>query len=332
LTATGAPDSVRLMSATIAAAPRDQAAIDWLLASDEPEIRMQARRDLLDEASPHVDAAAVLEGQLVGQLFSGQRPDGGFGTHPYRKWDGAHWRLVSLVELGVPAAEPRALAAAETVLDWLTGRAHRSRIATIDGRTRRCASQEGNALAVCSRLGMADDPRVALLAESLIGWQWPDGGWNCDRTPSASHSSFYETRPPMWGLAEFARATGDAGAASAARRAAEFFLQHRLFRSHTTGEVADPKWLELRYPEYWHYDYLHGLVMLARAGVLPDPRAQEAVSFLREQQHDDGTWHAAGSPYWRRSEGVYWDPAQWERSGPNRMLTLHALRVLSAAA
>jgi len=35
----------------------------------------------------------------------------------------------------------------------------------------RCASQEGNALAVCSRLGLAEDPRVVNLAESLAEWQ-----------------------------------------------------------------------------------------------------------------------------------------------------------------
>ncbi len=76
--------------------------------------------------------------------------------------------------------EPRAVAAADQVLQWLTSEFHRSKIKAIDGRVRRCGSQEGNALAVCSRLGLIDDPRVQYLAESLIKWQWPDGGWNCD--------------------------------------------------------------------------------------------------------------------------------------------------------
>jgi hypothetical protein len=70
-----------------------------------------------------------------------------------RKWIGAHWRLVSLVELGIPAGERQAVRAAETVLEWLTGEEHRSSILTVGGLVRRHASQEGNALAVCSRLG-----------------------------------------------------------------------------------------------------------------------------------------------------------------------------------
>jgi hypothetical protein len=31
--------------------------------------------------------------------------------------------------------------------------------------------RRGNALAVCSRLGLGEDPRVVKLAESLVEWQ-----------------------------------------------------------------------------------------------------------------------------------------------------------------
>ncbi|HEY3144293.1 MAG TPA: hypothetical protein VGJ86_24395, partial [Acidimicrobiales bacterium] len=154
-------------------------AVDFLLASTEPAIRYLTRRDVLAEPEPE-DGASILEGPKVRALLAGQRPDGGFGVHPYSKWTGAHWRLVSLVELAVPAGEPRAVAAAGTVLDWLTGDRHRRSVKEIDGLTRRCASQEGNALAVCCRLGLAADQQVELLARSLAEWQWPDGGWNCD--------------------------------------------------------------------------------------------------------------------------------------------------------
>ncbi len=249
-------------------------------ASDEPGIRLQARRDLLDEEITWT-ADDVLAGRHASSLLSGQKSDGGFGTHPYNKWMGAHWRVISLVELGLPPGEPRALAAEETVLDWLLSEQHRTYMPTIRDLPRRHGSMEGNALAVCCRLGMAADPRVALLADSLIEWQWPDGGWNCDKTPATTHSSFYESLPPVWGLTEYSRATGSSEAAAAARRAADFFLDHHVFQSHTTGEVGDPKWMSLRYPEYWHYDFLHGLVMLARAGALPDARADEAITLLQ---------------------------------------------------
>ena len=62
----------------------------------------------------------------------------------------------------------------------------------MEGRYRRCGSQQGNALRSMVRLGLADE-RADKLAERLLHWQWPDGGWNCDRNPSADTSSFMET-------------------------------------------------------------------------------------------------------------------------------------------
>jgi hypothetical protein len=317
---------------TVASAPTsalDQAAIDWLLASDEPGIRMQTRRDLLGETAAD-DAAKVIEGPWVRALLDGQQDGGGFGVSVYGKWVGAHWRLVSLVELGCPAGEPRALAAYETVLDWLLGESHRRNVRLIADRWRRCGSQEGNALTVGVRLGLATDERVAQLARSLIRWQWPDGGWNCDKEQRASHSSFNETVTPMGGLGVYAAATGDPDAAAAAKRAAELILDHHVYRSHTTGEVANPKWLELRYPPYWRYDVVQGLLMLTRAGALPDRRAQDAASWLRGQQRDDGRWPLIGTPMWSKGGRMYRDPASWERTGASQMLTLNALRVLRA--
>jgi hypothetical protein len=311
-------------------------ALAWLLASNDPSVRYLALTEILDkpQASREVRRAreTISSGARVRALLASQRSDGGFGTHPYQKWTGAHWRLVSLVELGLPAGDRRALDAAEGVLQWLSGRAHRSAIPTIRGRVRRCASQEGNALAACSRLGMAGDPRVRLLAESLVRWQWPDGGWNCDRRPEAQHSSFYESLAPLWGLVEFHRATGNRAAQAAARRTREFFLRHRLFRSCRTGKVINAEWLKLHYPVYWHYDILQALVILSRMGPLRDVRLREALDLVEANRLPNGRWRAGGW-YWRpprRSTSLV-DVVSWGRQGPSEMITLNALRVLKAA-
>ncbi len=77
----------------------------WLLAAEEPSVRYLTRRDLLgDESAP--DRAAVTAGPWVSALLAGQHEDGGFGGDPYRKWTGAHWRLVSLAELAAPRERP----------------------------------------------------------------------------------------------------------------------------------------------------------------------------------------------------------------------------------
>ena len=106
-----------MASAPTGVLPR--AAIDFLLGSREPAIRFLTRRDVLGE-DVNADPDELLSGPLVRGLLRGQQRDGGFGGHPYKKWGGAHWRLVSLVELGAPA-DDRLLAAVEPVL----GLAHR---------------------------------------------------------------------------------------------------------------------------------------------------------------------------------------------------------------
>jgi hypothetical protein len=309
----------------------DREAIDWLLASDEPGIRMQARCDLLGE-DPSADAAIVDTGPRVRALLEGQTQDGGFGVDVYAKWRGAHWRLGSLVELGIAPGHRAAVAAYETVLRWLSSPRHLRSVPVILGRARRCASQEGLALAVGVHLGLADDPRVRLLASSLIGWLWDDGGWNCARAPDTTHSSFYETALPLWGMAAYARATGDAAAHESARATAEFVLRHHVDRSHRTGEVGDPRWVGLHWPPYYGYDTLWGLVILARAGALPDDRAAAAVDWLRGRRLPDGRWPVDG-PWGWRSTGLRdpkRDPAAWPTSGPSEVVTLQAMRVLRA--
>ncbi|HEX2140983.1 MAG TPA: hypothetical protein VHK28_01740 [Candidatus Limnocylindria bacterium] len=318
----------------VASAPPqlDEATVAWLFDTQEPAVRRLARRELLHASSPD-DDQAVLDGPIVAALLDGQQPDGGFGVGPYTKWTGAHWRLVSLVELGVPAGEPRAVAAAESVLAWLTGAAHRRNVPVVNGLARRCGSQEGNALAVASRLGLAGDERTRLLASSLIEWQWPDGGWNCDRRPEAHRSSFHESLVPTWGLHEYACATNDTDAAAAARRGAELFLEHRLFRRLADGEPIHREWLTMHWPPYWHYDVLQAMVVLARMGLAADPRTADALELISSRRRQDGRWQASTRwwrppPSTRMPEVLDW---RWDDTA-DRMVTLRALSVLRAGA
>jgi hypothetical protein len=307
---------------------RTHAAVAWLLNSGEPAIRLMTRRDLLGEDADD-DAGQVLAGAKVTALLSGQRSDGGFGVHPYRKWTGAHWRLVSLAELAIPPGEPRAVAAAGHVLAWLAVPGRRAR--QIGGLARAHASIEGNALAACCRLGLAADSRVRCLAGSLIAWQWPDGGWNCDPAATGRRSSFHESLAPAWGLHEYGQATGDPAAMEAASRAAGLFLDHRLFRGLGSGQAIHRAWLAPHYPPYWHYDILQALLVLSRMGRASDPRAGDALDELQRRRLPDGRWQPGGC--WWKPPGSTVTPevVDWGRSGPNQMITLNALRVLKAA-
>jgi hypothetical protein len=304
-------------------------AVVWLLAAEEPAVQHLTRRDLLgDNSAPH---RSITTGPWVSALLAGQQEDGGFGEDTYRKWTGAHWRLVSLAELDAPADDHRVAAAAEHVLAWITeDLKHPPR--AVDGLPRSHASIHGNALGACTRLGLADDERTQRLAEAIIAWQWPDGGWNCDNRADGHRSSFHESLRTAWGLQEYAAATGHTGAREAADRAVELFLQHRVFRRGGTGGPINPRWLSTPYPSYWHYDVLSALLVIARAGKGTDPRAADALDLIEENRLPDGRWRA--NAQWWRPAGSKTTPevVDWGRAGePNLMVTLNALRVLADA-
>jgi hypothetical protein len=249
-----------------------------------------------------------------------------YAVHAYSKWGGAFWRLLSLVDLGVEPGHPGAMAAAEETLEWVASARRLAEIhkRRIDGRVRRCASQEGRALQACLDVGLRGDARLETLAESLVETQWPDGGWNCDRHAHVTHSSFNETWGPILGLARY-------GAKDAAARGAEFLLQHRVVFSHRTGEPAHPVMLKIHFPAYWHYDVLAGLRTVAAAIGLSDARASDALALLEAKRRKDGTWRPEGK-WWKRpgSKGSNVEVVDWSTAA-SELLTEQAEAVLHAA-
>jgi hypothetical protein len=247
------------------------------------------------------------------------------GAHPYAKWQGAFWRLISLVDLGVGPGHDGAVAAAHASLDWAANPRRLAEIhkRRIDGRVRRCASQDGQVLRCCIAVGL-DDPRLDTLAESLVETQWPDGGWNCDRKPHVSHSSFNESWGPLLGLAAY-------GADDAVSAGAEFFLRHRVICSHRTGELAHHSLPLLRFPAFWHYGLLPGLRTLEACAHLGDSRAADALDLLEAKRHADGGWSVEGK-WWKRpgSKGSNVEAVDWGET-ENEVLTEQALGVLHAA-
>lgn len=223
---------------------------------------------------------------------------------PYRKWTGTHWRLVEVADIAtdqvrVPRGRVRLMVEAE--FEWLLGASHTAHIRTIDGRARVHASQEGNALYALSIFGWAGDDRSAELADRLRSWQWPDGGWNCDRRPEVAHSTFHESVTPALGLVAYGNATGDSVAIVAARRTAELFLQSRVvFSRRDPQELVHPSWAILHYPAYWHYDVLQGLRLLSELDLLHEPRARDAIDILARARRPAGfagrTWVSRRQP------------------------------------
>ena len=226
------------------------------------------------------------------------------GGNPYWKWTGTHWRLVELADLatdGVRVPRGRVRMMVEAELDWLLDASHTDHVRTIDERSRVHASQEGNGLYALSILGWAADERSAALADRVMSWQWPDGGWNCDQRPGVTRSSFHESVTPALGLVAYGNATGDIRAIIAARRTAELFLQSRVvFSRRDPQQVVHPSWAIPHYPAYWHYDVLQGLRLLTELDILHDRRASDAIDILAGARRPAGfrgrTWASRRQP------------------------------------
>lgn len=328
--------------------------LDAPLNSPEPSIRYKVRVGVLGE-NPASRKLQTLREEIrrsprVRALLAGRTRDGRLlrGRNVYQKWQGAHWVMATLADLGYPAGDRTLRPLRDQLLDhWLAphyfhelevdseAKSYQvSGVPVMQGRHRRCASQQGNALFAVVTLGLADS-RTAQLVERLLHWQWPDGGWNCDRNPRADTSSFMETLTPLRGLVAAGKAGGDGRIPRAIKRAASVFLDRELYKRRSNGTVIRREFVELHYPLYWHYDILGGLKVLAEAGMIRDRRSQPALDLLQEKQLPDGGFPAE-KPYYKVSKRIILSGEMVEWGGTskrvsNPWVTADALTVLAAA-
>ncbi len=159
--------------------------VQQALAGGDPILRYKARCQLLGEPPGSAELKrlrqAIGSSRIARSLLSGREPDGAIGTHPYRKWQGPHWTLYSLALIDYPPGDSSLLPLRDQVYGWLLDPAHLKYPQSLllpgqEGRFRRCASQEGNAIWYSIHLGIENE-HTRELVERLKRWQWPDGGF-----------------------------------------------------------------------------------------------------------------------------------------------------------
>lgn len=329
---------------------------DWLCDGDAA-IRWQTLRDLAGASPAQANAARarVANEGLAAEILAQQQPDGAWRCPGEPAWLTTLFTLQLLRATGVDPADPkvvRAMQLAETNLRWNT---HEGcwdiRSPEFGGNNFFQGEEEpcinGGVLAFGSYFGHPKEQ----LARRLLSEQLADGGWNCD-APKSVCSSYHTTICVLEGLLEYERARGAAPEIVAARRRGEEYLLARgLFRRLSTGEVANPEFLQFAYPPRYHYDVLRAFDYFKAAAaqaaarrdvqadvqsdiharpqqnVQPDPRIDarfsEALQIVESRRQPDGRWLLDQS---------YADSLALpfaERVGePSRWNTLRALRVL----
>lgn len=302
--------------------PLDPDVLPWLLDAD-PAIGWQALRDLTDAPPASIAAcrARVAREGIAAEILACQGSDGAWHRPKAPDWLPTLFSMQLLRATGVDPADPAVQSAVARLGDGFRWEEQHGARPFFDGEVEPCIN--GGALASASYCGRPSES----LALRLLNDQLADGGWNCD-APKSTCSSFHSTICVLEGLLEFERAAGSASGTAqkipdARRRAEDYLLQRSLFRRLSTGEIANPEFLQFAWPPRYHYDILRALDYFRDASVPPDPRMEEAVRLIESRRQSDGRWllevsYTEALPF-AFSESVG-EPSRWN--------TLRALRVL----
>lgn len=292
----------------------------------DPAIRWQTMRDLLgsSRAQWQFEQRRTLKEGWGAKLLLMQDSDGKWGGGLYSpKWTSTTYTLLTLRNIGIPRNCKEARQGARLALDGILGETCNYKFQEQLTRCDRCVVGMMLLLAVYFEI---DNERIDAIVENLLDEVMPDGGWNCKRKLHRStHSSFHTTINVLEGLREYIELRKGAlrkDALIAEKKALEFMLEHKLFRSDKTNQIINKKFTLFSYPYQWYYDVLRGLSYFARVNAVHDPHLQDAIDLLYQRQRKDGLW-----PVQHRHPGrIYFDMEK--TGGPSRWNTLRALRVL----
>ncbi len=288
---------------------------EWLLDGDAA-IRWQVMQDLLDRAPSTVDRerAKVATTGWGKRLLDHQDPEGTWAHGIYgRKWVSTTYTLLLLRRLGLRGTNRAAQRGCARLWEaMVVDGGITSPTATTPPDT--CISAFWLLLAAYYN---HHDDRIPAVTDWVLESQLDDGGWNCETIRTGSnHSSFHTTIQVLEALQEMG------GHEDAASRGREFLLEHRLYRSHRTGEVVNKAFTMLSFPPRWHYDVLRALEHFRVADAPVDSRLDDALDLLRSKQRKDCRW-----PVQNKHGGLVWFDMESGRE-PSRWNTLRAMRVL----
>lgn len=301
--------------------------VSWLLEGD-PAIRWQVLRDLTDAPPAEVDAARA-EVETAGwgaRLLAARDADGQWaggacfpgdyrGGDPGQPWTSTMNVLQTLRILGLDPTTEIAQRSVELIGENCAWEHEGQRY--FDGEVEPCIN--GRTVEAGVYFGVD----VSGIVDRLLGERLDDGGWNCEAEFGSVRSSFHTTIDVLEGLRLYEAIDDDAAVRDARRGGEEYLLDRRLFRRRSTGEIADPAFLEFAFPYYWVYDILRALDYFRAAGSARDGRMAEAVQIVENKQQPDGRWLLD-----RIHDGRVHFHIEEPVGAPSRWNTLRAMRVL----
>lgn len=297
--------------------------LKWLLQGD-PSIRWQVLRDLVNGDKYSINSErkkTSLQGWSA-ELLTLQEDSGLWGGGLYSpKWISTTYTLLLLRRLGLDPSHPQAHKACLLLMDKGFYQDGGINYSSSGKHSETCVT--GMILSILSYFEFQDD-RVEKLTEHLLYQQMPDGGWNCESYKGATHSSFHTTISVLEGLREYEKfkPTNNELVIQSQKNAQEFLVNHRLFQSHTTGDIFDPRMTRFSFPPRWRYDIMRSLDYFQECNAPRDIRMEDAIEFIVRKRRKDGRWALQ-----QRYPGRTFFEMEYVGK-PSRWNTLRALRIL----
>jgi hypothetical protein len=265
----------------------------------------------------------ILDRQDAGGYWD--RPAGFYNRH-YR---GTAWQVIFLAQLRADPSDERIHKACEFLFCRSQNRstggfAMSSNRGQSGGGVNCLPCLTGNLVRALLHFGYGRDERWKRAVEWLVASQHDDGGWVHG---SRGHGCFQGTIKPLLALTSIPRSQRSKAVQKAIGRAADFFLEHHLFRrDHHGFDVAKPDHLRLRFPLGWQTDVLEMLDGVTAAGRVDDARLADATAVVLSKRDRSGRW-LLEETFGTSGPGSMWSAIEAEGE-PSKWVTLRALRVI----
>ncbi len=297
--------------------------LDWLLYCD-PSIRWQVMKDLMntDEEKYENERKRISSKGWGKEMLSYQDSNGLWSGSVYvHKWVSTTYTMLLLRRFGLPPDNKQVIKSCEILLD--KGLYHDGGInyfATLN-HSETCVT--GMILSILTYFKYLDE-RLNTMAIYLLEQQMSDGGWNCESYEGARHSSFHTTISVLEGLREYEKLNTPLKIQirDSQKLGREFLLEHKLFRSHRTGEIVDKRMTRFSFPPRWRYDIMRALDYFQECGADTDERIEDAIDIIKKKQTNDGKWKLQN----RHPGKTYFEMEEVGKA--SRWNTLRALRIL----
>jgi len=239
-----------------------------------------------------------------------------------------------LADIDYPPGDKSLIPCREHVYRWLRGLEEQyDGPLLIRGRYRVHGSFHANAIYASVVLGLANRD-TDRLADNLLRYQWPGGGWNCNKLPRTKGPTIVHTAYGLRGLATYRLRKETAALNQAIDDAAEVLLDRRVYLKRSNGRPLRPVFTKLSYPYPRLYDFMTGLHVLTRSGHIRDPRCEQALDLLTSKFVEGQGWAAERKLFSHIRGREDFTHAQWETETLGKaslFLTVDALEILKAA-